>query len=123
MWSRNERQSASRLLLRRLGTLALFAFVITAASGVWEIYQKERESRTRRTEAESERGDLLKREAQLKSNIVNLKTDRGVEKTLREQYALAEAGEGMIIILDSPPQALKATSTQKSWLQRLFHWR
>src|SRR3989338_773371 len=123
MWSRNQRQGAARLFLRRLMLLALLALLAAAVSGVWGISRKERESAARRAEAESERADLLMRRAQLESDIAKLRTDRGVEETLREQFALAERGEKLIVIVEPPaPASLKATSTIVDWLKKSLRW-
>ena len=78
MWSRNQRQSAVRLFLRRLGLLALLVVVFGAASSVWGVYQKERESKKLRAQAETERADLLERQGRLESDIATLRTDRGL---------------------------------------------
>ncbi|OGG57413.1 hypothetical protein A2853_00615 [Candidatus Kaiserbacteria bacterium RIFCSPHIGHO2_01_FULL_55_17] len=122
MWTRNQRQSATRLFLRRLGIVALFVFVIVALSGVWGVYRKERESRTLRAQAEGEYVDLAARQAQLAADIERLGSDRGREEALREQYGLAERGEGLIVIVDSVPMSPEATSTSRGWLGRLFPW-
>ena len=122
MWSRNQRQAATRLFLRRLGLIALFALVVFAASGVWGVYWKERESAGRRTEAETERADLEKRQGQLSADIERLESDRGLEETLREQYGLAERGEQLIVIVDSAAASIEGTSTSHGWLERIFRW-
>jgi|SRR3989344_4846727 len=123
MWSRNQRQSAVRLFLRRLGLLALLVVVFGAASSVWGVYQKERESKKLRAQAETERADLLERQGRLESDIATLRTDRGLEEALREQYALAERGEQLIVIVDPPTaEPIHATSTVQQWLSNLFWW-
>ena len=123
MWSRNQRQNAVRLFLRRLGMLALLGLIAVSVSGVWGVYKKERESAELRAQVERERGDLIARQALLESDLDRLKTDRGIEEALREQYALAENGEQLIVIVDpqSPP-AVEATSTVREWLRKFFWW-
>ena len=123
MWSRNQRQNAVRLFLRRTGLLALLFLVFLAASGAWGVYEKERESKKLRLLAEAEREDLFMRQAQLESDTTQLKTDRGLEEALREQFALAERGEQLIVIVDPPtPVPIHATSTIGEWLGNLFWW-
>src|SRR3989344_6389174 len=123
MWSRNQRQNAVRLFLRRLGMLALLGLIAVSVSGVWGVYKKERESAELRAQVERERADLIARQALLESDLDRLKTDRGIEEALREQYALAENGEQLIVIVDpqSPP-AVEATSTVREWLREFFWW-
>lgn len=123
MWSRNQRQAAARLFLRRLGLLALVALVLLAVPGVWGVFQKERESAERRAEAETERADLERRQKQLSADIEQLESDRGIEEMLREQYGLAERGEGLIVIVERPISApTRATSTLREWFWKTF-WR
>lgn len=123
MWSYNRRRDAARLLLRRGMMLALLALVFFASSSVWKVYEKERESKKLRLQAEAAQEDLLIRQTKLNADIEQLSTDRGIEETLREEYALAERGEGLIIIVDpSTPMPTEATSTFRSWFERAFRW-
>ena len=95
--------------------MVLLAIVLAAIGGVWNAYEKERESAVLRTEAEVQLQDLDKRQTQLKSDIANLQTDRGREEVLREQYALAAQGEGLIVIVE--PQATTPTPQPSSVMQ------
>lgn len=123
MRSYEQRRNPARLFLRRLGLLALIALAALALGGVWNVYHKERESAGLRVQAESERADLLEREVRLKDDIAELKTDRGLEEALREQYALAERGEHLIVIVEPTASAsVEATSTFKTWFEKLFFW-
>src|SRR3989338_6900838 len=123
MWSRNQRQNAVRLFLRRLGMLALLGLIAVSISGVWGVYKKERESAELRAQVERERADLTARRALLESDLNSLKTDRGIEEALREQYALAESGERLIVIVDrEAPASVEATSTVREWLRKFFWW-
>ena len=112
-----------RLFGRRLVLLGLFALIVLSAMGVWSAYQKEKESCLLRKEAEMQLGDLSKRQAQLDADIASLETDRGKEQVLREHYALAARGEGLIVIVDTPPVApTRATSSLVDWLKKTFTW-
>jgi len=123
MWSRNQRHSITRLFLRRLGMLALLFLVFLASLSVWRVYEKERESRKLRMQAEAEWTDLSARKKQLEASIAEVGTDRGLEEALREQYALAEQGEGLIVIVDPPaPEVLEATSTITNWFKKVLPW-
>ena len=108
---------------KRLMALGLFVLVVLVAGGVWNAYQKERESSALRVQAEGQLKDLTDRKAQLNADIANLQTDRGVEGVLREQYALAAKGEGLIVIVDQPVVAPKeATSTMFDKIKGAFRW-
>lgn len=117
------RNDPVRLFGRRLLLLGLLVLIVLSGMGVWSAYEKERESRLLRKEAEMRLGDLSKRQTQLDEDIANLETDRGKEQVLREQYALAARGEGLIVIVDTPPVApTHATSSLVDWLKRTFTW-
>ena len=123
MSTSEQRRDPARLFLRRLGLLALAGFVFVTASGVWDVYQKERESSALRAQVESEYAELRERETQLKKDIARLSTDRGMEEALRKQYALAEEGEGLIIIFEPPAtEPVHATSSVREWFENVFNW-
>ena len=117
------RNDTVRLFGRRLVLLALTGLIIVGIGGAWSAFEKERESRMLRVQAETQLGDLSKRQTQLDADIANLETDRGKEQVLREQYALAAKGEGLIVIVDAP-QAVptQAASPVLEWLHKAFSW-
>ncbi len=118
-----QRNDPVRLFGRRLVLLALFGLIIVASLGAWSAYKKERESHVLRQEAEMQLGDLSKRQEQLDTDIASLETDRGKEQVLREQYALAARGEGLIVIVDTPPVApAEETSSVLEWLRKAIPW-
>lgn len=117
------RNDPVRLFGRRLVLLALFGLIIVASAGAWSAYRKEQESYGLRQEAEMQLADLSKRQTQLDIDIAHLETDRGKEQVLREQYALAARGEGLIVIVETPPVApTHATSTLVDWFKKTFTW-
>ena len=117
-----QRQDPIRLMKRRLIIAGLLLFLAVAVRGIWGVYQKLQESRTFRHEAEAQLGNLKEREASLRADISKLKSDRGMEEVLREEYELARDGEGVIVIVEpqtapSEPQ-LSAFQRFRSW----FSW-
>jgi len=117
----DRRRHIVRLLWRRLGTTALFVLVVVAISGVWSVYQKERESFQLRSEAESQYNMLSQQRVQLQGDIANLETDRGKEAALRQQYAVGKKGEGLIVIVDQRPDAPRqASSTIMQWVHKFL---
>ena len=113
----DRRRNAVRLLWRRLGIAALFILVLIAISGVWNVYQKESESRSLRQEAEKQYSTLSKQQTQLEADIADLQTERGKEATLRQQYAVGKQGEKLIVIVDPKPEpTVRASSTIMQWV-------
>lgn len=105
---------------RRLIILFLLLLVFIGIRGVWGVYIKERDSRALRLESEAQLSDLKVREADLRKDLAGLKSERGIEEVLREEYELAKEGEGVIVIVDPtepPPKAPEPTR-----MQRIGHW-
>lgn len=118
-----QRNDPVRLFGRRLVLLALTGLIVVAIAGARSAYEKERESRTLRLQAEIQLNDLSKRQSQLSADIASLETDRGKEQVLREQYAFAAYGEGLIVIVDTPQTApTQATSSVLEWLHKALSW-
>lgn len=109
-----------RLMWRRVIAVILLLFVAIAVRGVWGVYYKSQESQVLKIEAEAMLQDLQSREKELRADIANLKSDRGVEAELRERYDLAKEGESVVVIVDppAPPPEPKPTTFQrfKSWI-------
>ena len=103
--------------------MALLVLTVAVAWGVWKAYQKERESGILRAEAELQLADFTDRQTQLTNDIASLQTNRGMEEVLREQYALAARGEGLIVIVEQPEATpLEATTTVFERIKRAFRW-
>ena len=112
-----------KLFGRRLLLVCLLVITLALASGVWNIARKARESALLKRQAQAQLADLQQREGQLTSDIEKLKTDRGKEEALRQQYALAAKGESMIVIVD--PEPTTSTVASSSVMQRIvdfFSW-
>src|SRR5260221_322690 len=123
MWPSRRRNEVVKLVGKRSMLLGLFIVMVALASGVWNIAGKARESAALKKQAQAQLADLTKRQDQLTSDIDNLKTDRGKEEALRQQYALAAKGEQMIVIVDpAVAAAVVATSSSEGWFSSLFSW-
>ena len=117
-----QRQDPVRLMKRRLLILVLLILVVAVVRGVWGVYQKERESGGLRTEAEIQLGTLEARETALRSDLASLKSERGREEVLREEYALAKEGEKLVVIVEPPASPPPQETRTQKWLHRLFSW-
>ena len=123
MWSSRHRNEAVKLFGRRLLLLGVFLITVALISGVWNIEGKAQESASLKKQAEAQLADLTKRQDQLTADIESLKTDRGKEEALRQQYALAAKGEHMVIIVDPESAAVTvASSTVMQKIAGFFSW-
>ena len=118
----SHKRDPMRLMWRRLLALVLLGLVAFAVQGVWSVYKKAQDSGNLKMEAQAKLDDLKKRELELRTDISNLRSDRGIEAELRERYNLAAAGESVIIIVDppAPPPQPKPTPFQR--FKSMFSW-
>jgi len=118
-----KREDPIRLMRRRLLIFVLLLLVFAAMRGVWGVYKKEQDSRALRIESETQLAELKSREGDLRQDIAALRSERGVEEVLREEYELAKEGEGVIVIVDPPSMPTpdpEPTRLQK--FENLFRW-
>ncbi len=115
-----KREDPIRLMRRRLVILVLLALVFVGVRGVWGVYKKEQESRMLRAETEMQLAKLKVREADLRRDMASLKSERGIEEVLREEYELAKEGEGVIVIVDPTEPVPKEPEPTR--MQRIGSW-
>src|SRR3990167_8453847 len=107
-----------RLMGRRMLLALLIVLVFSAIWGVWNIYRKNAEAARLREQAERKLEDLQDRQARLEEDYEQLKTTRGIEEALREQYAVGAAGERLIVIVEpQAPEPVRATSSIMQWIR------
>lgn len=115
-----QRVDPLKLLGRRAILLVVLLASVFAAVRVWDVYWKERESGSLRMQAEAKLADLQERQEKLAEDIARLKTERGVEEILREQYQLAKSGEGLIIIVEPPAPKPVQRGSVADWFREIF---
>lgn len=84
---------------------------------VFDIFKKEEIARHAAADTKAELASLEAREATLSANLVDLKTERGREASLRETYGVARPGEEVIIVV---PPAEGDGLQELSWWRRLL---
>ena len=89
--------------------LALFIVFLFLVRGVWNIYQKEKESANLDSDSRAKLESLNSQADQLNSNISKLSTDAGIDEELRQKYGVVKPGEEMIVVV--PQDATTSTST------------
>jgi cell division protein FtsB len=117
-----QRRDPTRLMWRRVGAVVMLAIIAIAVRGVWGVYQKSHESAALRMEAEAKLAELQDRERELRSDIANLKSEKGIEAELRERYDLAAEGESAIVIVTPPPSTPEPKPTRFQKFRNWFSW-
>jgi len=85
----------SKFFLIFLGIMVLIFIYST-----FSFMNKMEETKKNRQIVEDRIIELEKSKEKLNSEISKLKTDKGVEESIREKFGLAEEGENMIIVVD-----------------------
>ena len=91
--------------------LTLSIILLFLANGVWNIYQKEKESSNLDLDSKAKLNSLTSQADQLKTNINKLSTDTGIDEELRLKYGVVKPGEEMIVVVPDD-SATTSTSTQ-----------
>ncbi|MEK7539588.1 MAG: septum formation initiator family protein [Patescibacteria group bacterium] len=94
----------SRPVLVFLGILVLiFAWGVVGFMGKMQITIENRKT------VENKMAELRKEKDKLSSDISKLKTESGVEESIRDKFGLAKEGEGKIIVIEdkNPPEVPK----------------
>jgi len=118
----NSKRDPMRLMWRRLLAIGLLILLVIAVRGVWGVYKKSHDSYALKVEAQAKLDDLKKREFELRADIANLRSEKGIEAELRERYDLAAPGEGVVVIVDppQPPPEPKPSPFQR--FKSMFSW-
>lgn len=117
-----QRRDPVRLMWRRVSAVVLLLLVAIAARGAWGVYVKAGESGELKREAQAKLHELEKRELELRTNIAELRSDRGVEAELRERYDLAAEGESVVVIVDNPAPPPEPQPTPMQKFRSWFSW-
>ena len=99
MFNFREKRIFERIVYSKatLGALSILFFF--ALSAVWGVYEKYHEARQNKNAARAELESMAERVRSLESEVALLKTDRGIEKKIREEFGFAKEGEGVILII------------------------
>ena len=97
--------------------------VLIFASGVIGFMGKMIMTIENRKVAENKIAQLEKEKERLSSEVSKLKTQDGIEESIREKFGLVKEGEGMIMIVDDKNQGKKADSPKEGFLSSLFFWK
>lgn len=106
--------------LWRLLTLFLLVVSVLLVRSVWQVWQKNEESRTVRVEAEADMAAVSARYDELKERVDELETPRGQEAEIRHNFPVGKEGERVVIILDEDTAATTTPKKDKNWWQKFW---
>ncbi len=72
--------------------------------------------------AENKVAELQQKKEKLSSNIAKLKTDQGVEESIREKYGLAKEGEDVIVVVEDKNASVAKESESGGFWSWFTSW-
>lgn len=117
-----QRSDPTRLLWRRLSLLVIFLLVCFAAWSVWGAWHKDQDSAALKQQSQAALATLSVQQSQLQQTIDQLQTPRGQEAALRQEYAVGEPGENMVVIVGASSTPPPPPPTFLDKLKSAFSW-
>ena len=102
--------------------ILLIIMLLLFTYGVVGFMIKMQATRENRKIAENKIAELEGEKEKLSSYINKLKTDQGVEESIRDKFGLAKEGEGMIVVVEdkNPPESEKKSEGFFSFFTNWF---
>ncbi|MEK7536048.1 MAG: septum formation initiator family protein [Patescibacteria group bacterium] len=75
-------------------------FMIMAGRATWRVYSRWSEARQALSQVRERNQEEITRKENLKESVAKLKTERGWEEEVRNNFQVAKPGEGVIIIVE-----------------------
>ncbi len=115
-----------RRMVRRLShskLVGVVALIILAlmVKATYRIYHKYRASVSERALVEKRFKDIEERSVALTLTVERLRTDKGVEEEIREQFNMAKEGEEVAVITDDPGLSGE-DGIEMNWWQKTLHF-
>ena len=96
--------------------LGLIIILILISRATWSLYQKNQIALANLHSSTERINKLTERQVVLRNKIERLKTERGIEEEIRNNFSVAKVGEQVVNIVEEKPVATTtATSTNSSW--------
>jgi len=111
-----EKKSGRRILESWPFLVILTVIILVFAYGVFDLLNKMQDTKENKNIAETKVNELENRKEKLRIDINNLNTDEGKERVFRENFGLARAGEGLIVIIDDKEKKADEIVEKKGFL-------
>ncbi len=98
---------------------ALIVFLLFALNALWGVYDKYLEAAGNRDRAAEEYRAIEERAIATRSDLALLKTERGVEKKIREEFGFAKLDEGVVVIVEEDAEKETVVERKRNFLGSL----
>jgi len=116
MFNLREKRIFEKILYSKISLGALVVVLLFSLNAAWGVYEKYREAAKNRDRELSSNALVEARVNALQEEVALLQTDRGIEKTIREEFGFAEDGEGVIVLVGEAPRENAAAPRRTSFL-------
>lgn len=124
MRSFQKKERLKHIMQSKFFLMFLSIIILAFIYSMFSFINKMEETSKNRKIVENKIAELEKSKEKLNSDIIKLKTGKGIEESIREKFGLAKEGENMILIIDdknsTEPQGKSDTSWFSSFFQSLF---
>lgn len=107
----------TKSLLECLAVFGLVIFLFFVLRATWNLYQKNRLARTNLQSSTGRLTRLTERRSSLQNKIERLKTPRGIEEEIRNNFPMVKEGEQVINIVEQGPETTTTSTSTKPWWQ------
>ena len=116
MFNFRERRIFERIFYSKAAIAVLGVLLLFALNALWGVYDKYLEAAGNRDRAMEEHRGISERVMATRDDLALLKTERGIEKKIREEFGFAKADEGIIVIVEEDARVEIPTEQKKSFL-------
>jgi len=102
-----ERNKLKKRIYSKVTVAILCVVVLLMAHGVYDVYQKEQESKLEVVQAEKQKDQLTARYDSLSQDSADLQTQDGVEAEIRDKFDVIKPGEGVIVVVSKPTPTIQ----------------
>lgn len=106
--------------------VVLFCFVVLFFYNIVGLFKKERETSKKKELILFQIENLREKENKLNLDIEKLKTEEGIEETIRDKYQVVKEGEKMVVIVDDEMELLDNSLSENNnhtfwgWIKKTF---
>jgi len=100
----------------------LFCILVLFVYNIIGLIDKERETSNKKELILTQIETLRARENNLNTDIEKLKTEEGVEETIREKFQVVKEGEKMVVIVDPEKDVLNQTTGEAIKHYSFWEW-
>ena len=120
-----QKRRINKIIYSKFFLIVLAGIFIYSSYSTYLVYKKKKDSEKEVVKIESYYLEMQSKKNNIEKDIIQLKTDDGIEKEIRDKFGLAKDSEQMIVIVNDkniiPPSTKEPTFWQK--VKYFFHFK